>query len=345
MFKASYSLLQCILFALLSGFFLSLLGTKLWLKYVSSYTTQPIRNDGPARHFEKQGTPTMGGCMIMVAFFLSALGWGDISCPQIQVIFLVVGGYALLGLLDDGYKVFQKNSRGISGYKRFFCQIVLTLSGLFLILPQWPEFLQSSIMLPWGSKIFISFGVVGFLVWSTFVITGTANAVNLTDGLDGLVIGPSILVLGALCGLGLVQGSENLCDIWRLPYITLGHNISILCASMIGSCLGFLWYNVYPARIFMGDTGALPLGAFIGCMAISLKQEILLGIMGGVFVLETLSVIVQIAYFRVTRKRIFLMSPLHHHFEKKGWNETTIVLRFWILSALFTVIGFGVLCT
>lgn len=300
---------------------------------------QAVRSDGPQTHFVKAGTPTMGGTLILVSIGLTVLLWADLSNKYIWLLLVVSFGTGTIGFYDDWRKVVHQDPKGISARAKLFWQSAIAIgTGIFLIktasLPTTTEFI-----VPFFKNIVYPFGVVGFCGLTYFVIVGTSNAVNLTDGLDGLAALPTVLVSGALAIFAYIAGHAVFSRYLGLPFIPGAHEVTVFCASICGACLGFLWFNAYPAQVFMGDVGALALGAALGTVAVIVRQEIVLFIMGGLFVMETLSVMIQVMSFKLTGKRVFRMAPLHHHYELKGWKETQVVVRFWIITMMLVLVG------
>ena len=302
-----------------------------------------IREDGPENHIIKKiGTPTMGGVLILIGLFSGVLLWGDLNNPYIWFLIFIVGSFGLLGAYDDLKKIKFKNSEGISSKYKLILQILLALIGIYILITfsNSPEI--KKLYVPFFKSIIINLGWF-FLPFYVFVIVGSSNAVNLTDGLDGLATVPVILVAACFAFISYVTGNVVFSDYLQITYIEDVGEVTIFCGSIIGACIGFLWFNAPPAKIFMGDTGSLALGSSLGGIGIITKHEIVLAITGGLFVLEAVSVIVQVISFKLTGKRIFRMAPIHHHFEKKGWAESTIVVRFWIISIILAMIGLATL--
>ena len=297
---------------------------------------QQIRELGPESHFSKAGTPTMGGGLILIAILLPAFLWMDLTNPFFWYVFAITLGYGILGFLDDYWKITKKNTKGVSGKVKLFWQFLLALSVTECIYfrgdiePQllFPFFKNLIIPLDW---LFIPFGA--------FVIVGASNAVNLTDGLDGLAIGPVMTTAACIAILAYVTGNAKFADYLNYPFILGSGELTIFSACLVGAGLGFLWYNTYPAQVFMGDVGSLSLGGALGTLAVCTHHEIILAIVGGIFVIEALSVITQVASFKTTGKRVFKMAPIHHHFELKGWPEPKVIVRFWIISIILAMIG------
>ena len=303
----------------------------------------PIREDGPSEHIVKKiGTPTMGGIIILLALIISVLLWADLTNIYILFCLYIVSSFGFLGAYDDYKKIKNTNSSGISSKLKIFVQILLAAIGL-LILTVFVEYNEfKNLYFPFFKNFLINLGWF-FIPFSIFVIVGSSNAVNLTDGLDGLATVPVILVAGCFAFISYVTGNIFFSEYLQILYIEGTGEISVFCGAIIGSCLGFLWFNAPPAKIFMGDTGSLSLGGSLGAVGIITKHEIVLAITGGLFVLEALSVMVQVISFKLTGKRIFKMAPIHHHFEKKGWPESTVVIRFWIISIILAMIGLATL--
>ena len=303
----------------------------------------PIRNDGPEDHIVKKiGTPTMGGVIILVGLLISVLCWGDLSNINILFCIYIAISFGLLGAFDDYKKIKQSNSSGISSKFKIISQIILAVIGISLFVYFIDYQNITTLYFPFFKNLFINLGWF-FIPFAVFVIVGSSNAVNLTDGLDGLATVPVILVAACFAFISYVTGNVVFSNYLQIPYIEGTGEISIFCGAIIGSCLGFLWFNAPPAKIFMGDTGSLSLGGSLGAVGIITKHEIVLAITGGLFVLEAVSVIVQVISFKLTGKRVFMMAPIHHHFEKKGWAESTIVIRFWIIAIILALVGLATL--
>ena len=303
----------------------------------------PIRDDGPEDHIIKKiGTPTMGGVIILFGLLVSVLCWGDLSNVSVLFCIYIAITFGLLGAFDDYKKIQHANSAGISSKFKILSQIILAILGIgfFVYFIDYQEI--TNLYFPFFKNLIINLGWF-FIPFSVFVIVGSSNAVNLTDGLDGLATVPVILVAGCFAFISYMTGNIVFSDYLQIPYIEGTGEVSIFCGAIIGSCLGFLWFNAPPAKIFMGDTGSLALGGSLGTVGIITKHEIVLAITGGLFVLEAVSVMVQVISFKLTGKRIFRMAPIHHHFEKKGWPESTVVIRFWIISIILAMIGLATL--
>ena len=303
----------------------------------------PIREDGPSDHIIKKiGTPTMGGVIILIGLLISVIFWGDLKNIYVLFCLYIVLSFGLLGAFDDYKKIKHGNSSGISSKLKLIIQILLSMLGIVILtyFVEYDEF--RNLYFPFFKNLIINLGWF-FIPFSIFVIVGSSNAVNLTDGLDGLATVPVILVAGCFAFISYVTGNIVFSEYLQITYIDGTGEIAIFCGAIIGACLGFLWFNAPPAKIFMGDTGSLSLGGSLGAVGIITKHEIVLAITGGLFVLEALSVMVQVISFRLTGKRIFRMAPIHHHFEKKGWPESTVVIRFWIISIILAMIGLATL--
>jgi phospho-N-acetylmuramoyl-pentapeptide-transferase len=303
---------------------------------------QAIRSDGPKSHLEKAGTPTMGGSLILIAIFVSALLWSDLSNPYVWVVMAVTFFFGLIGWVDDYRKVVEKNPRGLPGRWKYFWQSVVGLAAALFLYDNAQNPADLELIVPFFKDVAIYLGPL-FVVLAYFVIVGTSNAVNLTDGLDGLAILPTVLVAGALGIFAYLTGNFQFAGYLHIPYIAGAGELLIFTAAICGAGLGFLWFNTYPAMVFMGDVGSLALGAALGVIAVIVRQEIVLMIMGGVFVIETLSVILQVGSYKLTGKRIFRMAPLHHHYELKGWPEPRVIVRFWIITVMLVLIGLATL--
>ncbi len=320
------------------------LGPWLIRKLTEMKVGQTVRNDGPQTHLVKAGTPTMGGTLILLAIGITTLLWGDLRNKYVWLVLVVTLATGVVGFVDDYKKVALKNPKGLSAKAKLFWQSLIAISaGLFLVSAggSLPE--NTGFIIPFYKQILYPFGAIGFCVLTYLVIVGTSNAVNLTDGLDGLAIMPTVLIAGAFCIFAYVAGHAVFSRYLGIPYVPGAGELVVFCAAMVGAGLGFLWFNAYPAEVFMGDVGALALGAGLGIVAVIVRQEIVLFIMGGVFVMEALSVMIQVASFKLTGKRVFRMAPLHHHYELKGWKETQVVVRFWIITMLLVLAGLATL--
>lgn len=303
---------------------------------------QTVRDDGPQSHLSKAGTPTMGGALIIVAVAVSTVLWSNLDNRYVWITLFVTLSFGAIGWVDDYRKVVEKSAKGLAPRSKYFwqsvCGLIAALALYFsAVLPQ-----ETSLIVPVFKNVVFDLGPM-FVVLTYFVIVGSSNAVNLTDGLDGLAIMPTVLVAGALGIFAYVSGNAVFSQYLHLPHLPGSGELIVFCGAMVGSGLGFLWFNTYPAQVFMGDVGALALGAALGVVAVIVRQEIVLFIMGGVFVVETVSVILQVASFKLTGRRIFRMAPLHHHFELKGWPEPRVIVRFWIITVVLVLVGLATL--
>ncbi|MBL4804459.1 MAG: phospho-N-acetylmuramoyl-pentapeptide-transferase [Alphaproteobacteria bacterium] len=312
-----------------------------WLKKKQK-EGQPIRDDGPETHFAKAGTPTMGGLMILISVSISTLLWSDLSNQYVWIALLVMVGYGLIGFGDDYLKLTKKNTKGLPGKLKLLAQLLIGGVAAVWVMGLLPGHLSQHVAIPILKDVYIYIGLF-FIPWALLVMVGASNAVNLTDGLDGLAIVPVAIAAACFGFISYLVGNEIYAEYLNIPYVVGTGELAILCGALIGGAMGFLWYNAPPAAIFMGDTGSLAMGGVLGAIAVIVKHELVLAIVGGLFVLETVSVIVQVVSFKLTGKRVFAMAPLHHHFEKKGWSEPTIVIRFWIIAVILALIGLGTL--
>jgi phospho-N-acetylmuramoyl-pentapeptide-transferase len=303
---------------------------------------QPIRDDGPQSHLSKAGTPTMGGLLILSALMLSTLVWARLDNPYVWIVLLVTLAFGLIGFADDYAKVTKQNTKGVSSRIRMVAGLVIALMATYAAARFHPADLTGQLALPVFKNALINLGYF-YIPFGMLVIVGSANAVNLTDGLDGLAIMP-VMIAGATLGIiAYVVGNFNMADYLGVHFVAGTGEILVFSAALFGAGLGFLWYNAPPAAVFMGDTGSLALGGALGAIAVCIKHEIVLAVVGGLFVVEALSVIIQVLYYKRTKKRIFLMAPIHHHFEKRGWAEPQIVIRFWIISLILAMVGLATL--
>ena len=316
-----------------------LIGPAMIRKLVSYKIGQAIRDDGPQSHLSKAGTPTMGGALILVSVAISTLLWSDLSSDKVWIALIVTLLFGLIGGIDDYKKLLYGNSKGLSAKVKYFWQTFVGLGAAIVVYRMAELPMETTFIFPFVKDVMIPLGWLSFVVLSYFVIVGSSNAVNLTDGLDGLAIMPTVMVAGALAVFAYVTGHIGFASYLGIPYIAGSGELTIFCGTIVGAGLGFLWFNTYPAQVFMGDVGALALGAALGIVAVLIRQELVLLIMGGVFVMETVSVIMQVASFKLTGKRIFRMAPLHHHFELKGWPEPRVIVRFWIITVILVLIG------
>ncbi|WP_019027207.1 phospho-N-acetylmuramoyl-pentapeptide-transferase [Colwellia piezophila] len=327
----------------LTALFISLyFGPKL-IRYLQKMQIgQTIRDDGPESHLSKSGTPTMGGLLIIASIVVTVLLWADLTNIYVWVVLFVVVSFGAIGFVDDYRKVVRKDANGLIARWKYFWQTVIGLStALFLYyIAQGPN--ETAFLVPFMKDVLPQLGIF-YVVMTYFVIVGTSNAVNLTDGLDGLAIVPTIMVAGAFALFAYVTGHVNYSSYLNIPYIPLTSELVIVCTAIVGAGLGFLWFNTYPAQVFMGDVGSLSLGAALGVIAVLVRQELVLFIMGGVFVMETVSVILQVGSYKMRGQRIFRMAPIHHHYELKGWPEPRVIVRFWIISLILVLIGLSTL--
>ena len=337
-----YLTLRAILAALTALIFALWFGPGMieWLR--NHQLGQQVRNDGPQSHFSKAGTPTMGGALILIAIALSCLMWGDLSNRYFWIVLLVTLGFGLIGWVDDYRKIIKKDSKGLPGRWKYFYQSLIGLSAVFYLYFTASTPVETQLILPFFKNVLVPLGVF-YIVFAYFVIVGASNGVNLTDGLDGLAILPTVLVGGALGVFAYLSGHVAFAQYLSIPHVPGVGEVSVFCGALMGAGLGFLWFNAYPAQVFMGDVGSLALGAALGVVAVVVRQEIVLFIMGGVFVMETVSVILQVASFKLTGQRIFRMAPIHHHFELKGWPEPKVIVRFWIMTVILVLVGLAAL--
>ena len=367
----SYITLRAVL-ATLTALAIALIAGPSVIRKLTAYKIgQSVRDDGPQTHLIKAGTPTMGGALILIAIGIATLLWADLTNRFVWIVLVVTLGFGAIGWVDDWRKVVHKNPKGLSAKEKYFWQSVVGIiaavylafavsapnadklielvmkwiaSGFTMELPQ-----KANLIVPFFKEISYPLGVFGFITLSYFVIVGTSNAVNLTDGLDGLAIMPAVMIASALGLFAYVTGNAVYAKYLLIPHIPGAGELIVFCGALAGAGLGFLWFNAYPAQVFMGDVGALALGAALGVVAVIVRQEIVLAIMGGVFVAETISVAMQVLYFKYTKRRygagrrILLMAPLHHHYEQKGWKETQVVVRFWIITMMLVLVGLSTL--
>ncbi len=338
-----YTTFRAVMAALTALAFSLLLGPWTIRKLTALKVGQAVRTDGPQTHLVKNGTPTMGGSLILSTITLSTLLWGNWENAYIWILLGVLLATGALGFYDDWRKVVYKDPNGVSAkFKMVWQSSVALVAGFALFyLARGNE--NNILIVPFFKQVALPLGAAGFIILSYFTIVGTSNAVNLTDGLDGLAAFPVVLVAGGLAIFAYATGHFKFAEYLQLPYVAGANEVVIFCAAMCGACLGFLWFNAYPAQVFMGDVGALALGAALGTVAVIIRQEFVLVIMGGLFVVEALSVMLQVGWYKRTKKRIFLMAPIHHHYEQKGWKETQVVVRFWIITIILVLIGLSTL--
>ncbi len=342
-FESGFAVFQYItlraILGTITALVLSLMIGPVMIRKLSSYKIgQQVRNDGPQSHLSKAGTPTMGGALILVSITISTLLWADLSSEKIWVVLGVTLSFGLIGGVDDYKKLIYGNSKGLSAKAKYFWQTVVGFVAAYYIFHNAQTEIETSLIFPFIKDLVIPLGGA-FILLTYLVIVGSSNAVNLTDGLDGLAIMPTVMVAGALGVFAYLTGHVTFSNYLGIPYVSGVGELTIFCGALVGSGLGFLWFNTYPAQVFMGDIGALALGAALGVVAVYVRQELVLVIMGGVFVMETVSVILQVASFKLTGKRIFRMAPIHHHFELKGWPEPRVIVRFWIITVVLVLIG------
>jgi phospho-N-acetylmuramoyl-pentapeptide-transferase len=334
----NYLTMRAILGALTALLLSFIIGPRMIKRLTVKQIGQPVREDGPETHLLKTGTPTMGGALILTAISVSTLLWADLGNLYVWVVLFVTLSFGVIGFVDDYKKLILQNPAGISAKQKLFWQSGAALVAAIALYVTATDAVQTSLLIPYFKDLALPLGMFQVVV-TYFFIVGFSNAVNLTDGLDGLAIMPTVLVGGALGIFAYVTGNVNFAAYLGIPYVAGTGEILVFCTALAGAGLGFLWFNTYPAQVFMGDIGALSLGAALGAVAVVVRQEIVLAIMGGVFVVETLSVIIQVASFKLTGKRVFRMAPLHHHFELKGWAEPKVIVRFWIITVILVLIG------
>jgi len=338
----NYLTLRAILAALTALAISLLVGPVMIRKLAEHQVGQRVRADGPQAHLSKAGTPTMGGLLILVAIVVASLLWADLRNRFLWIVLAVTVAFGLIGFLDDYLKLVVGNSRGLIARYKYFWQSVAGLAAALALYLTAQSPAETTLYVPFFKHFLIPLGVL-FVPLTYFVIVGSSNAVNLTDGLDGLAIMPSVLVAGALGVFAYASGNFLFANYLGIPYIAGSGELLVVCAAIFGAGLGFLWFNTYPAQVFMGDIGALALGAALGVIAVVVRQEIVLFIMGGVFVMETVSVILQVGSYKLRGKRIFKMAPIHHHFELKGWAEPKVIVRFWIITVVLVLLGLATL--
>ncbi len=346
-FNSAFAVLQYItvrgIFSVLTALGVSLLVGPILIRALNANQIgQVIRDDGPQSHLSKAGTPTMGGALILVGITVSTLLWSDLTNHYVWVLLLVTLAFGAVGWVDDYRKVFRKNAIGLPARWKYFWQSLIGIAAAVVLYKSALGPAETQYILPFFKSVALDLGLF-YIVISYFFIVGFSNAVNLTDGLDGLAILPSVLVGGALGAIAYLAGHVEFASYLQIPYVAGSGEVVIFAGGLLGAGLGFLWFNTYPAQIFMGDVGALALGAALGTMAIIARHELVLVIMGGVFVMETLSVILQVGSFKLTGKRIFKMAPIHHHFELMGWPEPRVIVRFWIITVMLVLFGLATL--
>jgi phospho-N-acetylmuramoyl-pentapeptide-transferase len=329
--RAVMAILTALLFALL-------LGPWMIRQLVRLQIGQAVRDDGPQTHLVKQGTPTMGGLMILASIVVATLLWADLTSWHVWLVMGVTLLFGAIGFADDARKVIFKNPKGLSAKVKYFWQSLVALMAALILYQMASSPMDTALLIPYVKDTYLELGVL-FVVLAYFVIVGSSNAVNLTDGLDGLAIMPTVMVASGLAVFAYVSGHAVFANYLGLPYVAGAGELVIICAAIAGAGLGFLWFNAYPAQVFMGDVGSLSLGAALGTIALAVHQELILLIMGGVFVMETLSVMIQVGSYKLRGKRVFRMAPIHHHFELKGWAEPKVIVRFWIMTIILVLIG------
>ncbi|MDZ4201067.1 MAG: phospho-N-acetylmuramoyl-pentapeptide-transferase [Gallionella sp.] len=339
----NYITLRAVLAAMTALVISFMVGPAMIRKLTAYKIGQSVRSDGPQTHLIKAGTPTMGGALILTSIAITTLLWGDLSNHYVWVVLLTTLGFGVIGWVDDYRKVVHRNPKGLSARAKMFWQSIIALMVGFYLWDSATLPAQTELIFPFLKFIVIPLGAVAFIVLTYLVIVGSSNAVNLTDGLDGLAILPTVMVSGALAIFAYVAGNVVFAKYLGIPYVPGAGELAVFCGALAGAGLAFLWFNAYPAEVFMGDVGALSLGAALGTVAVIVRQELVLFIMGGVFVVEAVSVMIQVASFKLTGKRVFRMAPLHHHYELKGWKETQVVVRFWIITMLLVLIGLATL--
>lgn len=346
-YVSGFSVFQYLTFrtmvSVITALFMSLLiGPYVIRRLAELQIGQTVRDDGPQSHLSKAGTPTMGGALILIVIAITTILWGDLSSRHVWIVLGVTMAFGVIGWVDDYLKLVRKNSDGLVARWKYFWQSVVGLTAAVILYSSATLPAETELIVPFFKEVAIPLGI-GFVLLSYLMIVGMSNAVNLTDGLDGLAILPTVMVGAALGLIAYVAGNLQFSAYLQIPYIPGAGELAVFCGALIGAGLGFLWFNTYPAQVFMGDVGALALGAALGVVAIIVRHEIVLLIMGGLFVLETASVIIQVASFRFTGKRIFRMAPIHHHFELKGWPEPKVIVRFWIVTLVLVTVGLSTL--
>ncbi len=334
-FRAIVSLLTALFISLWMGPYLIA-----WLKKLQ--ISQVVRNDGPESHFSKRGTPTMGGILILASITCSVFMWADLLNPYVWCVLFILLSYGMVGFIDDYRKVLRHNARGLIARWKYFWQSMMALIIALVTYALGHDTAATQLVVPFFKDVMPQLGLL-YILLAYFVIVGTSNAVNLTDGLDGLAIMPTVFVAAGFALVAWITGNVNFASYLHIPYLRHAGELVVVCTAIVGAGLGFLWFNTYPAQVFMGDVGSLALGGALGIIAVLLRQEFLLVIMGGVFVVETLSVILQVGSFKLRGQRIFRMAPIHHHYELKGWPEPRVIVRFWIIALMLVLIGLATL--
>ncbi len=334
----TYITMRAIMGALTALVISLVMGPRMIRRLSTRQIGQTVRMDGPKSHLPKTGTPTMGGVLILVAILISTLLWADLKSAYVWIVIAVTAAFGLIGFVDDYKKLVLRDPAGMSARAKIFWQSITAIVVAVILFMMADNPYETALLIPFLKGVAIPLGIF-YIVLTYLVIVGTSNAVNLTDGLDGLAIMPAVLVGGALGIFGYAAGNVIFSDYLGIPYINGAGEMLVFCTSLTGAGLGFLWFNTYPAQVFMGDIGALALGAALGTVAVIVRQELVLAIMGGLFVIETMSVIIQVASFKLTGRRIFRMAPLHHHYELKGWAEPKVIVRFWIITVILVLVG------
>src|SRR5579883_1522382 len=337
-----YLTLRAILGALTALIIALVLGPSIIRQLSSHRVGQVVRDDGPRSHFSKAGTPTMGGTLILISVLISTLLWSDLSNRYVWLVLIMTFGFGAIGYWDDYRKLVLKHSRGMPARRKYLFQSILGLGAAIYLYYSAKLPIETQLVLPFFKNLTFALGPF-FILLTYLVIVGSSNAVNLTDGLDGLAIMPAVMIRGALAVFAYATGNFHYANYLAIPYVPGVGEVVVFCGSLVGAGLGFLWFNTYPAQVFMGDVGALALGAALGIVAVIVRQELVLFLMGGVFVLETVSVILQVGSFKLTGRRIFKMAPIHHHFELKGWPEPRVIVRFWIITFVLVLCGLATL--
>lgn len=338
----SYLTLRGILGTLTALMLALFLGPVIIRRLSSRHVGQVIRDDGPSSHFSKAGTPTMGGTLIIIAILLSTLLWSDLSNHYVWLVMIITLGFGAIGYWDDYRKLVLKHSRGMPARQKYLCQSLLGIGAALYLYFSAKLPVETQLLLPFFKNTYLTLGPF-FILLTYFVIVGSSNAVNLTDGLDGLAIMPAVMISAALGVFAYACGNSHYATYLSIPYVPGAGEVVVFCGALVGAGLGFLWFNTYPAMVFMGDVGALALGAALGIIAVIVRQEIVFFLMSGIFVLETVSVILQVGSYKLTGKRIFKMAPIHHHFELKGWPEPRVIVRFWIITFVLVLCGLATL--
>ena len=338
----SYITLRAVLAAMTSLFISFMVGPAMIRKLTEYKVGQAVRSDGPQTHLVKAGTPTMGGALILTSVAITTLLWGDLENAYVWVVLITTLGFGAIGWVDDYRKVVHRNPKGLSAKAKMFWQSIIALLVAIYLWKNASLPVHTELIVPFFKGVAVDLGW-GYVLLTYFVVVGSSNAVNLTDGLDGLAILPTVMVAGALGVFAYATGNIKFSEYLGIPYVRDVGELIVFCGAIVGAGLGFLWFNAYPAQVFMGDVGALALGAALGLVAVLVRQELVFLIMSGVFVMETVSVILQVASFKLTGRRIFRMAPLHHHFELKGWPEPRVIVRFWIVTVILVLVGLATL--